>query len=296
MFSQIFGRFLVEQKLISSEKLEEILDYQKKVRVKLGLIAVSEKLLTQDQAEKINRRQALEDKRFGDIAVEMGFLTDNQINRLLQLQGNPHLAFVQAVTEKGIMTLEEVDSAMDLYRRVNGFTNTDMEDFRSGDIDRMLPLYIRTTNKLVAGLVGVAVRTIVRLIDNEIAVDPSYEVDSYEFENLALQDVEGEHDLMLGFAGEGNNLLAIADIFAKEEFASMDLFAFDAVCEFINCINGLYATALSARGIVVDMVPPMYYQSGCVKAEGKLLIVPIYIKKHKIRIVVAADTAIKVEA
>ena len=296
MFSQIFGRFLVEQKLISSEKLEEILDYQKEVRVKLGLIAVSEKLLTQDQADKINRKQALEDKRFGDIAVEMGFLTDSQVNRLLKLQGNPYLAFIQAVTEKGLMTLEEVESAMDLYRRANGFTNTDMEDFRSGDMDRMLPLYIRTTNKLAAGLVGVAVRTIRRLISSDIAVEPSYEVDSYEFENLALQGVEGEHAITLGLAGEGNNLLTIADIFAKEEFESLDVFAFDAVCEFINCINGLYAASLSTKGIVVDMVPPMYYQSGCVKAEGKLLIVPIYIKRRKIRIVVAADTAIKVEA
>ena len=55
MFGHIFGRFLVEQKMISQETLEEVLDAQRKVRVKLGLIAVSEKLLTQEQADKINR-------------------------------------------------------------------------------------------------------------------------------------------------------------------------------------------------------------------------------------------------
>lgn len=296
MFSQIFGRFLVEQKLISSEQLEEIFEDQKKVRVKLGLIAVSEKLLTQEQADKINRKQALEDKRFGDLAVEMGFLTEGQVNRLLQLQGNPYLTFVQAAIERGIMTMEELENAMGLYQRENGFTTTDIEDFKSGDVDRIIPLYVRSENKLAVDLVGVALRTVIRLIDSEIAIDHSYEVSQYEFENYALQEVDGDHSIMLGFAGEGGNLLTIAETFAKEEFGTMDLFAFDSVCEFVNCINGLYASALSMQGIMVDMIPPMYYQAGSLTTDGKLLIVPIYIKNRKIRIVIATDAVIKVEA
>lgn len=296
MFSQIFGKFLVEQRLISSENLKEILDAQKKVRVKLGLIAVSERLLSQEQADKVNRKQALEDKRFGDLAVEMGLLTESQVSRLLQLQGNPYLTFVQAAEEKEVMTMEEVENALDLYQKTNGFTTTDMEDFKSGDVDRMIPLYVRSSEKLAEDMVGVAIRTIIRLIDSEIAIDHSYEADQYEFENIALQRVEGEHNVLLGLAGEGNNLLTIADVFAREEFEGMDLFAFDAVCEFINCINGLAASALSMQGIEVDMVPPMYYQAGRIKADGKMLIVPVYIKNRKIRIVIAADISVKIEA
>ncbi len=296
MFGHIFGRFLVEQKMLSQQKLDEVLDVQKRVQVKLGLIAVSEKLLSREQADKINDRQAFEDKRFGDIAVEMGYLTESQVRRLLQLQGNPYLTFIQAMTNLDIMSLEEIENALDLYRRENGLTNTDLEAFKSGDMDRMIPLYVRTEDPLLSGLVGVTVRTIARLIDSEMAIEPSYSSYSYEFENIAVQGVAGDHSMMLGLAGEGNNLLTIADVFAKEEFSSMDLYAFDAVCEFINCINGLYASALSSRGVMVDMVPPAYYRAGCLRAEDKLLIVPVYIKNRKVRIVIAADTPIRVEA
>lgn len=296
MFSHIFGRFLVEQKMISRETLEEVLDAQRRARAKLGLIAVSEKLLSREQADKINSRQALEDKRFGDIAVEMGYLTESQVRRLLQLQGSPYLTFVEAMTERDVMTLEEIENAMDLYRRENGLTNTDLEAFKSGDMDRMIPLYVRTENPLLTELVGVVVRTIVRLIDSEISIEPSYSADSYEFENIAVQCVSGDHSMLLGLAGEGGNLLTIADVFAKEEFPTMDLFAFDSVCEFINCVNGIYASALSGRGVMVDMVPPTYYQAGCIRAKDKLLIVPLYIKNRKVRIVLAADTAVRVEA
>lgn len=296
MFNQIFGRFLLEQKLLTSEQLEAIQSTQKKTRVRLGLIAVSEELLTQEQADKINRKQAREDKRFGDIAVEMGYLTESQVVRLLKLQGNPYLCFVQAATELEIMTMAQVEAAMDLYQQVNGFTNTDMEDFKSGDVDRMIPLYVRSSKPLSMGLVGVMIRTMMRLIDHEVSLDTSYEADSLEFENLAMQQVEGEHSILLGLAGEGNNLLTIAETFGKEEFGAMDLFAFDSVCEFINCVNGLYASELSLRNVQVDMIPPTFYQGGRVKAAEEALIVPVYVLGRKVRIVIATDTGITIEA
>ena len=43
---------------------------------------------------------------------------------------------------------------MDLYQQVNGFTNTDMEDFKSGDVDRMIPLYVRSSKPLSMGEVN----------------------------------------------------------------------------------------------------------------------------------------------
>lgn len=292
MFSHIFGKFLIEQNLISEDKLKEVTQYEKNIRVKLGLIAVTEKLISKEQADRINRRQTMEDKKFGDIAVEQGYLTEGQVERLLKLQGNPYLVFVQAMTEKGFMTMEEIEYAMEMYQRTYGFTSTDMEDLKSGDVDRIVPLFVRSKNKFAEELAGVAIRTIIRLIDSHIGIGISYEAQRYEFENLAFQNVEGEHEIMLGFAAEGNNLLSIASTFANEDFEEMDVYSFDAVCEFINCINGLYASKLSGDGVMVDMLPPTFLQSGWMKVEDKVLIIPIYIKNQKVRIVIAIDTQV----
>ncbi|WMC92964.1 chemotaxis protein CheX [Kineothrix sp. MB12-C1] len=296
MFSQILGKFLVEKNLISAQKLEEVLEEQKNVRVKMGLIAVSEKLLTEEQADKINKRQAQEDKRFGDIAVELGYLTENQVERLLKQQGNPYLIFIQTVTEKGFMTLEEIEQAMESYQKENGFTPTDMDDLKSGDVDRIVPLFVRSENRFARELAGVAIRTIVRLIDSNISVGASREADNYEFEDIALQEVEGERNIALALAGEECGLMAIASTFARESFEEMDIYAFDSVCEFINCINGLYASALSAEGIQVDMIPPTYYQKGCVKTGQKALVIPVSIKNYMVEIFISVDTELEVSA
>ena len=293
MFGRIFGAFLVEQELFTKEQMEDILRIQETAIVKLGLIAVSEKLLTIEQAEEINRKQAVEDKRFGDIAMEMGYLTESQVNRLLRMQKDPYPAWVQTVTDKGMMTLEEVENALGLYQRKMGFTNADIEDFKSGDTNRILSLFIRTKDTFAGELAGLGVRTLLRLIDRNVTIEPAYEVSDVIFENLATQSVEGDHNWLLGMAGEGEHLLAVAETYAGEEFGEMDLFAFDAVCELINCINGMYATALSMRGIVVDLLPPSYYQNALAYADGKVLVVPVHLGDHKIQIIIAMDAKLQ---
>ena len=91
--------------MLSQQKLDEVLDVQKRVQVKLGLIAVSEKLYPESRRIKLTIGKLFEDKRFGDIAVEMGYLTESQVRRLLQLQGNPYLTFIQAMTNLDIYVI-----------------------------------------------------------------------------------------------------------------------------------------------------------------------------------------------
>ena len=116
MFDQIFGNYLVYAGRISKEQLTEVIEYEKTVRVKLGLIAVAEKLMTSAQADEVNQLQAIMDKRFGDIAVEKGYLTEEQVSQLLKKQGNIYMVFVQTLIDKGFMTLDQVDAALNAYQ------------------------------------------------------------------------------------------------------------------------------------------------------------------------------------
>ena len=42
MFSQLFGKYLVDNKVITKEQLDEVISKMENVRAKLGFIAVSE--------------------------------------------------------------------------------------------------------------------------------------------------------------------------------------------------------------------------------------------------------------
>lgn len=256
----------------------------------MGFLAVAEKLMTEEQAEEVNRPQAIRDQRFGDIAVEKGYLTEEQIGNLLKKQGNIYMLFVQTILDKGYMTLPEIEAHLEKYQKENGFSHTDMDDIVSGDINRTVKLFLPTYPKMYDRLCGIAIRTIIRLIYSGAYVEKAYFVDELSADNLAIQKLEGAHTIWTGFAGAGDNLLSIAETFAQEEFESVDLDALDAVGEFINCINGLYASELSSENVSVDMLPPDFYENEVTVRGEKFCVFPIIINGKNIHLIVSIDS------
>ena len=292
MINRLFGNYLVETGKITQEQLDEVIQTQKKVRVKLGLIAVAEKLMTPEQADEVNHLQAIMDKRYGDIAVEKGYLTNEQVGRLLGLQGNAYLTFIQALDDCKYMTPEEADAALAEYQKANAFTATDIDALKSGDADRIVPLFLPAEcSGLQAELVQGAVRALIRLIDSDTYVLKGTVVSAFEADRFALQDLNGDHEATLSFAADGDALKAIADIYGQEDFAQVDLDALDAVGEFINCVNGMFSTKLSGT-CNMDMLPPSYKDARSVVKADKICVLPVCVNGKVVYMLTVFDETI----
>ena len=294
MFDQIFGNYLVQAGKLSQENLDAVIEYESSVRVKLGTIAVAEKLITDKQAEEVNQLQAVMDKRFGDIAVEKGYLTDDQVGQLLKKQGNAYMIFVQTLIDQEIMTMEDIENSLKEYQDTQGFTDSDMSDLVSGDIERIVKLFLPANTELHDRLCGIAIRTLIRLVNSGAYVSKAFLVDQIVADNFAMQAMEGDHSLISGFAGCSDSLLAIANPFAGEEFDAVDLDALDAVGEFTNCINGLFASELSKEGVDIDMLPPEFYDHPVTISGNQFCVFPITIGYNVINFILSIDSELKI--
>ncbi len=284
MISRLFGSYLVKEGKLTEAQLETVYETMRKVRVKLGLIAVSEKLMTTEQSDEINRLQAIMDKRFGDLAVEKGYLTADQVTRLLGLQGNQYLSFVQAIVDNDFLSMDEINKSLADYQNDNGFTATDMEDLKSGESDRIVPLFLpQNIVEYQLEHILMSIRGFIRLIDSDIYVEKGYISDYEEVQSFAMQSLDGDNKATMAIAGEGKNILAVADAFAGETFEIADEDALDAVAEFINCVNGMFATKIN-NAFDIDLVPPEYSPDGC-KFTGKLIVLPVHVKGSVIKLI-----------
>lgn len=294
MVNRLLGSYFLNKNLLTEEQLANVYDTQKKSRVKLGLIAVSEKLMNEEQAAECNKLQSIKNKRFGDIAIEKGYLTEEQVSRLLGLQVNPYLSFVQAIVDNGYMTFEQIDAAANEYKSDNGFSSTDMDDLKSGDIDRIVPLFLPVeVNSFQMAHVLLCVKTLLRLVDNDIYLDKGYFTDYIDTDFYALQSIEGDSKATLALIAKGNAILPLAETFGEEEFGEVDVYALDAVAEFINCVNGMYTTDFESV-MELDMLPPDYKVDPC-RLSGKLLVLPVYVKGEMFNIISGFGDFIKVD-
>lgn len=295
MVSNIIGNYLVENDIITLEQFRDLIREQRKVRVKLGLIAVAEGLMTQEEADKINRLQAVMDKRFGDIAIEKGYLTEGQVEALLKKQGNAYLIFAQTLENQDLMTIEQLEQYMIDFQRDHQLTYSDMEDLKSNDVDRILPLYMPIEGEKYLNVIGTAIRTLIRCVDTDIYLEKAYLTKQCDADNGAIQLVEGEHNVTCAMTGMGQALLPAASVFGKEEFPEVNMDALDAIGELLNCINGLHATALSQGGVSMELYPPEFSdQISGIKSE-EMLVIPLHIMGQKVYFAASIDHKIEME-
>ena len=281
MFTNIFGNYLVRKNIITDDEFISIKMQIDKTRVKLGLIAVSEKLMTEKQADEVNLKQQMMDKKFGDIAISLGYLTEVQVERLLALQGNEYMRFCQSAVDKDIMTLEQIEGALDYYKKENGFTFADMEAIKSGDVDRVLPLFLpEIPDGPFVDLLAVTFRCINRLASDDISIRRGYTTNNYKTGAVAMQEIVGDYNVTTAFAGDDKGILAIAEAFAKQFFDEVDINALDSVGEFINISDGLFATAKSQEGMELNLMPPKLSKDPLELNGSMIVVIPIFINQQ----------------
>lgn len=293
MFSQLFSKYLVDQGVINQDERENILQNIATTRAKMGTIAVAEKMLTEEQAEELNQLQLQVDKRFGDLAIEKGYLKQEDVEKLLRKQGSPYILFVQLAEEKAKIALSVIEEKMAEFQKMMGFSEQELQYFKDDDIDHLISVIAPSSNPNVTILASLALRYLVRFATADFYVERIHKSKELPYEKLAGQFMSGEYKIFVGYATKGKScgLTTIANAFAKEQYADDSDDVFDAIGEFTNCMNGLFATNLSGHEIDVDMEPPVAYENGII--TGQFYVLPIYVKDELVELVISVDTEIE---
>lgn len=295
MFDRLIGVYLLEQGLLDKNQIAEAYRLQESNRAKLGVIAVSEKLMSIAQAEQVNAMQASMDKRFGDIAVERGYLTEAQVSRLLELQGNSYLAFIQAIVDLGYLSMEKLREVEEDYQIYNGFTETDMAALKSGEVEKIVPIFLGTDDPVYKSMFSMGIKNMYRLVDNHIFVGKAYKASAIKEEVLGLQKFHGDQKAVVAISGKYEDVQRMAIAYTKEEFIETKEDALDAICELINCINGLYATEQSRYDTRIELEPPNFYVSFPEATCEEFMVMPIYICGGEVKYFIAVSKDIEVK-
>lgn len=298
MFGVYFGKYLQDVGVLSAEQYEDIIEASRNKRVKMGMLAVTEGFMTPAQADEVNQLQAMMDARFGDIAVDKGYLNDAQVGTLLKKQGDSYLLFVQELVERKILGLDEIQKHLNHYKKAERFTALDIDAIKSSDIDKIVPIFVKDSNAptIIKDYVALLARNIIRFVDNKVRFERLESVNSYTSKYIASQSFTGDYEMFIGICGEGDKI--IGETFGKEEFDELDEDCLDAVCEFINVTNGLFASKLSNENenSMMDMLPPnMYTEITTVSSEGLMFLMPCFIKGNRADIVICMESKWNIE-
>ncbi len=292
MLDRLIGNFLVEQGMLTKTQLAEAYKRQEAGRAKLGVIAVSEKLMSIAQAEQVNMLQSSMDKRFGAIAIDKGYLTSTQVARLLELQVNSYLVFLQAIVDLGYLSMQQLENAEKEYQKKHGYTESDMAALKSGEVEPCVQVFLDSEDPLYRQMFSMGIKNLYRLVDNHVYIGQSYCARVLKDEVLGYQKIYGDQNAVVAVAGKYEDVRKMAIAYTKEEFIETREDALDAVCELINCINGLYATAQSREDVKIDIEPPNFSATFTEASSEEMIVMPVYICGVEIKYIISKDFSV----
>lgn len=296
MFGVYFGKYLVDVGIISEEVYAGLLESTRNDKVKMGLLAVDLGLMTEEQAQEVNQLQQQLDKRFGDIAIEKGYLTEDDVYDLLDKQGDAYLLFVQAVLESGIMDFEDIKKELGNYRRSEHLTLSDIEAIKTGDVDRIVPVFMKDTGmpEFIKQYVSLTARNIVRFIDRFFIMERIEKTDDFELPCAVMQTIHADTDMTIIIGGLKEDLAIGSDNFVMNVTGrnDMEYDPLDVAGEFLNVNDGLYVSSVLCERTDVKVDSPVIKADGVrIRTDKEMYVVPLLIDERPIEFIICTGDA-----
>jgi CheY-specific phosphatase CheX len=285
MLNRLFGNFLVEKQRITQEQLDSFLPVDKELKAEVETIAVILKMVTPAAAVELLDEIDKESERFGDKAVDEGLLTDDKLDTILTYQSNNFMRFAQILINNGIITLMEINKLIGDFQTGKGYNNSQISALVHDDTEQCVNIFVPLKSPSLKTLVLTIVQTITRLIDADMYLDKAYVSKSIQIDKYASQMIIGDMRIKVYLTAPDDGLLGVANHFTGDVYDKVNEDALDNVGEFINCMNGLFATNLSYEDVSVDMNSPEYSLEGPFISNSKVYVIPIHANGYEFKAV-----------
>lgn len=295
MFTQFFGNYLFNEKLVTKQQLIEALEMQKVVRAKLGVLAINAGYMTAKQVDEVHAEQQRADKRFGDIAVEKGFVTEAQVEELLSNQKQAHLVLGQALVDKGYLTNEQFAEALAKYKQNNLIEESDFTDDQNRKIDTIIRnFYIFNTFDgnidFFTDYVSLVFKNIIRFVGGDFIPLAPESVKEYKADKAAYQLINGKGTVFTAIEGSAAALTEFAARYSGEELTEFDEMARESVAEFLNLHNGLFTVNMSNnKQTELQLEPQKVVENAKLTAKnGEMFSMPICFPFGTVSVIVSS--------
>lgn len=294
MFTQFFGSYLLNNKIVSNEQLIEALEISKQTRVKLGVLAINAGYMTAEQTDEVHDIQATVDKRIGDIAVDMGYMTSSQVEELLSSQKKGYLSLGQALVDIGYMTNAKFEKAINDYKNENKIEYLAKKAEQGEKIDEIVSRFYNfnslQSTKLYSEYISLLFRNIVRFIgDDFIPLEASF-IHNYSSDFLVTQEITGDFKAFVAISCTEKSYINLASRFADENFTKPNEYVNASVGEFLNLQDGLFSVNISnEKGLELDLKPQQIHNNMNLNNLDNAYLIPVNFTFGKVEFIISSN-------
>lgn len=285
MLNRLFGNYLVEKGKLTLEQLNTLLPVGKQLQADVEVISIVTKAMTPVVVQELLESIAGKSEQFGEAAVNAGIITDYKLDDILAHRSNDFMKFLQLLLNRGYFSYEDINQELNAFQQKNEFSDEQLNALIHDDLEQCIHLFVPIEVPELKELTKTLVQTFRRLIDRDVYLEKAYLTSSIQLDKCASQTIIGDLRIKVYISAPGDELLAIANHFTGDTYDTVTEDALDSVGEFINCVNGLFATNMSYEGMSLDMNSPEYSNEGPFISNETLYCIPMHVNGSSLKVV-----------
>ncbi|MCD8038804.1 MAG: chemotaxis protein CheX [Lachnospiraceae bacterium] len=285
MLNRLFGNYLVEKGKITLEALNALLAAKEEIKAGVEVIAIITKAMTPAAVKELSMNINKDSELFGEAAVDASIITDDKLDELLAYQSNAFMKFIQLLVDNGCLSYEDINHELDAFQQKSGFSDVQLNALIHDDVEQCVNIFVPLKSQNLKELTMTLVQTFRRIIDKDFYLEKAYTAHSIQLDKYACQTIAGDMHVRVYISAPGDGLLAIANYFTGDTYETVTDDALDSVGEFINCVNGVFATNMSYENTALDMNSPEYSAEGPFISNELLYVIPMHANGYNLRAV-----------
>lgn len=285
MLNRLFGNYLVEKGKMTLEQLNALLPVKEELKAGVEIIAIILKIMSPAAVRELSERMDKANEHFGEAAVNSGIINDDKLDEILAYQSNAFMRFVQLLVDNGYISYDTINHELDEFQQKKEFNDVQLSALIHDDLEQCINIFVPLKSSQLKELTMTLVQTLRRLIDRDIYIEKAYTAHSIQLDKYACQVIAGDMHIKVYISAPADGLLAIANYFTDDTYKTVTEDALDSVGEFINCVNGLFATNMSYNNISLDMNSPEYSMEGPFISNEMLYVIPMHANGYSFRAV-----------
>jgi hypothetical protein len=118
----LFGEFLRNKGLISDNDILVARHVQQETNKQIGELAIKQKMLSAQRVQEILQQQKKSSKKFGEIAIDLKILTRDQVIELLSYQKDFNIHMGEIFKFEGTLSSDDVGKAIEEFAALSDST------------------------------------------------------------------------------------------------------------------------------------------------------------------------------
>lgn len=296
MLTQLFGNYLLNEKLLKPEQLKNLLDLQKSIHVRLGELAVNSGFMTKDSVNEVHKTQYRIDKKFGELSIDMSLLNEEQLELLLFEQESKDMLVRQAILDKNYMTLTEFEQALDNYKMSYSISNEDFNFLINENLDEIIDKFYNfdscSYGAVYKKYFSLLLKNIIRFVASDFRPIEIMPIEEYEFNYIASQKINGDFELYICISADQKTLLEFAKRYTEENLDENDRYTQESIGEFLNLVNGIFIVNMSENNTELQLNPQEMHSKGVLTNLTEAYRIPIVFSFGKVDFIISKSTPI----